>query len=279
MIRLDITVEDISTIMDQGYTLIRVYSDTSESGDFTTLEGTVALVNGQRAYTFVDTDGTSALWYKVAYYGSGPGESEKSEAQRGGTVDAYCTPQEIRAQIDKNLTTSDAVLWNIAVATSRAIDRYCRWEENVFNKDPQADDETRTYIGLGFAILTCQPDGILKITRVEVSGSEIDSDTYRLWPENAIARGKPALGLRRLPHGAAWPEGVDVDVTGHFGYSYAVPALIRQAAIVISARLWKRGQQGFGDASANIDLGQMFYAKQLDPEVKLWLEGFRRPPL
>jgi len=279
MIRLDITVEDITTIMANGYTHLRVYSDTSQTGTFATLEGTVTLVAGTNAYSFVDVDGTSSLWYKVAYYGSGPGESEKSEAQRGGTVDAYCTPPEIREQIDKSDTADDATLWDLAVMASRAIDNYCGWEPQAFNKDSTADDETRIYLGAGFALLLCAPDGILDVTTVTEDTTALESDDFRLWPENAAARGRPYLGLRRLPHGSYWPESTDISVEGQFGYSYTIPSPIKQAAVVVAARLWKRGQQGFGDASASIDLGQMFYAKQLDPEVKLWLDAYKRQPL
>jgi hypothetical protein len=285
MIRLDVTVEDIATVLAKGYTLIRVYSDSSETGEFTTLEGTVALVADQDAYSFVDTDGTAALWYKTAYWGSGPGESEKSEAQRGGTADAYCTPQEIRETIEKSQPASDGVLWKWAVAASEAIDRYCKYGDGAFAVDPEGDDEARIYMGTGYDKLLIPETGLLAVTEVAAitttagATSVVNSNYYRLWPRNARLANRPARGLWHKT--ATWADGVEYQVTGQFGYAYltATPALIKQAAVVIAARLFQRGRQGFQDAAANVDLGQLFYAKQLDPEVQLWLDGFVNQPV
>lgn len=282
MIKVQVTVEDIATIMAQGYTLIRVYSDTSESGTFATLEGTVALVAGTDAYSFVDTDGTAVLWYKVAYYGAVPGESDKSDAQRGGTLDAYCTPLEIRNAIEKTATASDGVLWDWAVAASRAIDAYCQWGEGAFAVD--GEDETRVYLGAGYETLLIPETGLLAVTSVEaittVDGdvSIVDADYYRLWPFNARAAGKPARGLWYKAAGA-WAEGVEYQVVGQYGYATTTPALIVRSAVVVAARLFQRGRQGFQDAAASVDLGRMFYTKQMDPEVQGWLDGFARVPV
>jgi len=282
MIKVEITVEDITTILAQGYTLIRVYSDTSESGTFTTLEGTVALVAGTDAYSFVDTDGTTALWYKVAYYGAGPGESNKSEVQQGGTLDAYCTPLEIRDAIEKTSGASDAVLWDWAVTASKAIDAYCQWGTGAFAAD--GEDETRVYMGAGYETLLIPETGLLAVTSVAqittVAGatSVVDSDYYRLWPFNARAMGKPARGLWYKGAGC-WGAGIEYQVVGQYGYATTPPELITRAAVVIGARLFQRGRQGFQDSAATPDLGRMFYTKQLDPEVKLWLDGFARLPV
>ena len=73
MIRLFVVVEEITAVMDAGYTVIRVYTDTSSSGDFTTLDGTITLVAGQESYEYTDLEGVAATWYKTAYYGTTAG--------------------------------------------------------------------------------------------------------------------------------------------------------------------------------------------------------------
>ena len=88
MNQLFVTVEDIGVVLAESYTVIRVYTDTAEGGDFTTLDGTITLVAGQESYEYTDLDGTSSTWYKTAYYGAVPGEGDKSTARRGETAAA-----------------------------------------------------------------------------------------------------------------------------------------------------------------------------------------------
>ena len=58
-------------------------------------------------------------------------------------------------------------------------------------------------------------------------------------------------------------------------YIWRPPEAVKQACIIQSARQWKRGMQGFSDAEANPELGQLFYLKALDPEVQSMLEVYR----
>ena len=56
-------------------------------------------------------------------------------------------------------------------------------------------------------------------------------------------------------------------IVGKFGYSVAVPDDIKQAAIIMTVRYFKRGQQGFNDVGAVVELGQLRYVDKLDPDV------------
>jgi hypothetical protein len=39
------------------------------------------------------------------------------------------------------------------------------------------------------------------------------------------------------------------------------------------ARWYKRAQQGWQDASANIELGQLTFVQELDPDIQMVLRG------
>ncbi len=67
MNRLFITVEDVSAVIAAGYTIIRVYTDTSETGTFVTLDGSLTLVAAQQSYEHTDLHGATATWTSTAY--------------------------------------------------------------------------------------------------------------------------------------------------------------------------------------------------------------------
>ena len=54
--------------------------------------------------------------------------------------------------------------------------------------------------------------------------------------------------------------------------------LAHQATLIQAIRFFKRAQQGFADAGANLDLGKLVFAKKLDPDVEaiLMTAGLRR---
>ena len=121
MIRLFVTCLDITAVMAESYTHIRVYTDTSETGTFVTLDGTITLVAGAESYEYTDSDGVAATWYKTAYYGATPGLGTKSDALKGSTSVAYATVSELRNQIGKTTETDDVELAALLDAASTAI--------------------------------------------------------------------------------------------------------------------------------------------------------------
>ncbi len=53
------------------------------------------------------------------------------------------------------------------------------------------------------------------------------------------------------------------------------PEPVKAAAVIQVLRHVERGFQGFGDARANPDVGQMFFFKQIDPEAAAKLAPYR----
>lgn len=54
------------------------------------------------------------------------------------------------------------------------------------------------------------------------------------------------------------------------------PDPVKQAVIITVAKSFERGQQGFGDARAVPEMGQLFFVKELDAEARSRLELYRK---
>jgi len=296
MIRLEITVTDIDEVIAAGYTVIRVYTDTEEDGDFDTLDGTETLVADTTGYTYVDTDGTTSTWYKVAYYGSSPDEGSKSDAQQGGTMDAYCTAFDVRQEVavgsgaDSISAKWDRVLWNMAVECSRLIDVYCNLEENAFLASGSA---TRYMDGNGDLELWLRwpATSISAVSVEETAGSGTytswtQGTDYFRWPyqDDTGLAVNPVLRLdvNTKSNGtkSVWYSGQrTVQLTGVWGYSTSVPDLVARACKMQCAEWYKLAAQGWSDSGGAPEFGELQYPKKLDPAVIKLIDRYRRYPL
>ena len=279
MIRLDVTVDDITQVMAAGYTVIRVYTDTSETGEFTTLDGTITLVAGTSGYAYADTDGTTSTWYKTAYYGSSPGLGSKSDAQQGGTVDAYCTALEIRqemaaasgqAEIDDD---HDDAIWDMCVQASRLIDAYKHLEEGAYLA---SGSEDRYFDGSGDAYLWL-PTPATSISAVAVEETDGTwtswaSTDYFEWPYNTTPVKRLDVQDRNSTTKGAWTAGRKrVKITGVWGYSTTVPSLINRACRIQVGRWLHRAMQGWADVGGS-EFGELRFVRRLDPDVQMLLD-------
>jgi len=298
---LRVLVENITEIVAAGYTVIRVYTDTSETGTFTTLDGTVTLVAGTESYLHTDLAGTSATWYKTAYFGAVPGEGTKAAARRGESSAAYATVDELRQQVQKSGLTDDVELALILDAVSDSIDKYCNRPDG-FVSDITAS--ARTYAGDGGVVHWM--DECTAITLVEVKDSASDT-TYTAWAaaDWIAATGDPTFpdfnrtpyqflivsavgdydtftsgqytggrGFRPASIGRAVPT---VRITANWGYSATVPPVIKQACIAQTAMWYKRGQSAWATDAGGAAAGRLSFRRDVqvlqDPDVRLMLDG------
>lgn len=283
MIRLQVQVDDITQILAAGYTVVRVYTDTTESGGFTTLDGTITLVAGNTGYEYVDTSGTAATWYKVAYYGSTPGESTKSDARKGETFAAYSTVSEFkrRLDIDEDDDVDDHMLGLLLDGISRAID-----EETGTRFYTTTSDETRYYTAEFWDEL--RPGDLLAITtlKTDEDGDRVYERTwattdYDLVPFNAFLDGKPYTKIATAPNGDyVFPTTAKgIEIVGTFGYSTTTPARIREATLLAGERLFRRKDAIFG-VIGTMPLGELRHiatdALRNDTEIRALLHGFDR---
>lgn len=73
------------------------------------------------------------------------------------------------------------------------------------------------------------------------------------------------------------PEEDAITVAGSWGYSSSAPADIREACLLITARLWKRRDAVFGVAGSTAVGGQIIQGIPTDPDVMRLLKPYRMP--
>ena len=196
----------------------------------------------------------------------------------------YCTVAEVKADIPESPLSSstdyDAALAIMVTDASRLIDAAVgRWPNFFY---PSTADETRIYDGNGEYELRI--DECLSITTLSVAESGgVESTDYTTWsstdyyvhPYNYSQLSEP---FRKLcvdvwnGSKSYWhPYPRAVKVVGVFGWSTTPPSEINRAAKIQCVRTLMRAKQGYQDAGANEALGQMFFVKELDPDVKALL--------
>lgn len=208
----------------------------------------------------------------------------------------YCTVTEVRSQINKSGTEDDVTIGAIISAVSLNVDNFCNRPDG-FEADSSAS--VRIYSGSGDTVQWI--DECVAVSLVEVKDSPTDTD-YEAWAADTwlAATGDPLMpDFNRTPYAFILvsatgdydlftsgqfttrrgfrPRGErrrgvpTVRVTARWGYAASTPDVVKQACIVESARIYKRGQSAFADALATTDVGKLVYAKQLDPIVKQML--------
>ena len=203
----------------------------------------------------------------------------------------YVTVSEIKADIpdsplfDVTDSTYDSVLGNMVTAASRLIDRYVGGWDNFFY--PTTDAQTRYFDGSGEEQQYIDPMVSLTSVAVSESGGRAVSD-YTTWtndtdffvsPYNYASIGMPIMSL--VIDNDAGSKGTwgttrkGVQVTGVFGWSATPPADIEQACKIQAVRWFMRAKQGYQDAGANQNLGEMYYMKELDTDVKTILQRYK----
>ena len=259
--------------------MIRVYTDVAEDGTFTTLDGTVTLASNMSGYSYVDLDGTVDTWYKVSYYDVVEGESDKSAAQQGGTMDAYCTALDVRKELASGSgevaigQEHEDILWNMCVEASRMIDRFKGVDEGGYMVTVSAVRYFSSAGGLRQRIDCAVSISEVAVEEIDGSYTVWAATDYFTWPyqgDEPIMR----LDVNTKSDGtkSIWTCGPKrVKVTGVWGISVTVPSVIARACKIQAARWFKRAQQGWADTGGLAEMGELRYTKDMDPEVKTML--------
>jgi len=193
----------------------------------------------------------------------------------------YVTVDEVRRSapdVELDLSYNESLEF-LSEAASRFVDRYCRVEPGGF---AATDAAVRYYFGDGGGLLlTDQMAAAPTLVRVRQGDDwrELGAGEWEVWPKAAGQRGRPYLGLTLTPAAGigGWPVALNsVEVTAVWGWATAAPATVKQAVAIQTVRWLRRGQQGFADTGAIIELGQLRYIQRLDPDVELLLADFGR---
>ena len=196
-------------------------------------------------------------------------------------VNPYCSLAEVKAslRIPTGDTVDDALLTTAINAASRQIDGIC--ERRFYS-------ETATRVFVPDSSILVDTDDIVSITTLKTNSGNgftttIPSTEYQLEPLNGIAGGisQPftrirAIGAFLFPVYQQRSVNLDeasVQVVGVFGWS-AIPDAIRQAAILVAIRTFKRLDSPFGVAGFG-DIGVVRVGRT-DPDVEALLMPFKK---
>jgi hypothetical protein len=196
-------------------------------------------------------------------------------------VNAYTTLNDVKAglRISTADTVDDLMLTSAINAASRQIDGEC---DRVFYS------QTTSRVYVPESSILCEIDDATAITKVETSSGdgftvEIPATDYQLEPLNNRSGGQIVPATRIRATGAfLFPvfsqRSVNLDeatvrVTGTFGFT-PVPDAIKQAALLLSIRIFKRldsplAVAGFGDLGA-------IRVSRTDPDVMAMIRPFQR---
>ncbi len=192
------------------------------------------------------------------------------------TPNDYCTAIEvIESAVDVGLdNTSNKILEELASRASRMVDLYTKREQGYWNSDT---DEIRLFDGSGTRVQRVDHQAAVPTTVEVAEGGDLTSYTtwvvtdFLTFPYDALQRGYP---IRRLDidqlNGTKtiwfrFPQ--SVRVTGKFGGAEVRPDDINMATIMQVLRWYKRLQQGMQDTGGILELGQMTFTKNIDPEI------------
>jgi len=199
----------------------------------------------------------------------------------------YATIAELKADVpdsplfDPADESYDVVLGKMITAASRLIDKYVGGFENCFY--PSTDTETRYYDGNGEDQIWIDPLLSLTSLAVSESGGRAASD-YTTWtlntdfytyPYHTTPYEKLIVDNDAGSKGTFGTTRKGVKIVGVWGYSSTPPADVKQACKIQAMRWFMRAKQGYQDAGVNASLGEMIYAQELDPDVKMLLAPYR----
>lgn len=196
-------------------------------------------------------------------------------------VNAYCSLAEVKAslRIPSADTVDDALLTTAINAASRQIDGIC--ERRFYS-------ETATRVFVPDSSILVDTDDIVSITTLKTNSGNgftttIPASEYQLEPLNGIAGGisQPftrirAIGAFLFPVYQQRSVNLDeasVQVVGVFGWS-AIPDAVKQAAILVAIRTFKRLDSPFGIAGFG-DVG-IIRVGRTDPDVEALLMPFKK---
>lgn len=147
---------------------------------------------------------------------------------------------------------------------------YCEDRDEVFEasgdtvqSNPLSDSETSLTVSDadGLNLWSVAPrfqlGSMIKIETEYIEITGIDATDNKL----TIVRGRN--GTTAAAHVQATPITV-----------WRPPEPVAQAAIIQAVRQMERGFQGFSDARATVDIGQLFYMREIDPEAASYLWPF-----
>jgi len=175
---------------------------------------------------------------------------------------------------------ADPIMEQVINTCSRAIDKYCRrqfftevqtryYKASVYDAVAVNDFSTMAGTGAGVKI-DIDGDGTFETT--------LSASDYVLWPYNAYVDGEPFTEIHIADNGNHYfPVNVEkgVQITGTWGYSATAPEPVKEACLILAARLYKRKDAPFGVTGPN-QFGEMTIIDKFDSDVRMLLAPYVR---
>jgi hypothetical protein len=192
-------------------------------------------------------------------------------------VTGYCSLAELQDLLRIDDTVDSEQLTIAIDAASARIDAHCG---RTFGRDTVASVRRFDVVDMGWRRPSVQSlsvratlllvDDIATTTDLLVNGEAI-GDRFTPDPLNALAKNEPITALR-INNGALTP-GTIADITARWGWP-EIPIAIKQAALILAGRYFKRGDSllgamGFGDMGAVM-------VRNVDPDVESLIARYRR---
>lgn len=175
---------------------------------------------------------------------------------------------------------ADPIMEQIINTASRAIDNYCR-------RQFFTEVQTRYFKASCYSAIALNDFSTMAGTGAGVK-TDIDGDgtfettwsasDYVLWPYNAYTDGRPFTEVRIADNGNHYfPTDVEkgVEITGTWGYSATAPEAVKEACLILAARLYRRKDAPFGVSGPN-QFGQLQIIDKFDSDVKMLLAPYVR---
>ena len=188
----------------------------------------------------------------------------------------YVTLAEIKAAAGISDTADDAAITLAVDAASAMLDEHT---SRSFTTTPAP--VARLFTAAGSLVLV---DDIATLTGLLVEADDdgdgtyersIPATGYRPGPLNAPTSGRPVTSLEATSSGY-WPKGAGaVRVTATFGWP-AVPAAVKQAALIQALRLFQRRLSPYGIAGSPEVGSELRLLSRLDPDVEALVRPYRK---
>lgn len=186
---------------------------------------------------------------------------------------AYATLSELKDQLKGRTSATDEQLMRRLLAASRRIDDDCGrrfWRDQTTSARIYRITHDRIIVVDDFAIKT----GLVVETGYDPNFATVQSQSYRVGPDNSFARNRPGYILERHWRQGFWPLGHELRVTAQWGWPL-IPDPIHEACLLLASRLYSRIESPSGVAGFN-DLGPIRISRT-DPDYDALIGPYVQP--
>lgn len=183
----------------------------------------------------------------------------------------YATLAEVKGHLAATTTAQDGHIGDLISRVSRFIDQYKKVPPSYFNNGGLYAEHWPLYFdGNGLEKLWISPCTALVSVLLDAVAM-VENTDFLTWPYNST----PKWRLDMMPtQGNTWTEWQkNVEVDAYWGGYTDTPEEIKEACIILTARMLQGGQNMFADQSAITELGQVMMTDPLNAQARALLNS------